>query len=180
MKTKLLFLVLALQCVWILGTTAVQEHALRAGRLVLLETQPVDPRDFLRGDYLILAYKISDIPWSLFSPPAAKELPPGAGVFVALVPGKNQFYEVARASAEPFTPEPGQVLLRGAIGARWNNPASARVDYGLERFYVREGTGHPNGKLTVQAAVPAGGRAIIKEVFVDGVPYARAMKSSQP
>ena len=41
------------------------------------------------------------------------------------------------------------------------------------------GTGNPRGKLTVQAAVPASGKAIIKQVFVDGKPYAEAMKQTE-
>jgi uncharacterized membrane-anchored protein len=50
------------------------------------------------------------------------------------------------------------------------------VEYGLERYYVREGTGNPRGKITVQAAVPDSGQAQIKQVFVDGKPYGEAMK----
>jgi uncharacterized membrane-anchored protein len=50
MKLKILVLVLALQTAWILGTTLVQERALASGKVVLLETRPVDPRDLLRGD----------------------------------------------------------------------------------------------------------------------------------
>ena len=50
------------------------------------------------------------------------------------------------------------------------------MEYGLERYYVREGTGNPVGKLTVQAAVPDSGLAKIKAVFVDGKPYAEVMK----
>ena len=54
MKTRLLILVLALQCAWLLGTALVQERALREGTVIRLETRPVDPRDLLRGDYVIL------------------------------------------------------------------------------------------------------------------------------
>ena len=32
---------------------------LREGSEVLLQTRPVDPRDFLRGDYVVLNYQIS-------------------------------------------------------------------------------------------------------------------------
>jgi uncharacterized membrane-anchored protein len=32
---------------------------LREGREVALQTRPVDPRDFLRGDYVVLSYDIS-------------------------------------------------------------------------------------------------------------------------
>lgn len=54
MKRNLFILILALQSAWLLGTVFVQERALRAGVVILLETRPVDPRDLLRGDYLIL------------------------------------------------------------------------------------------------------------------------------
>ncbi len=35
---------------------------LRSGTEVLLKTTPVDPRDFLRGDYVVLNYEISSVP----------------------------------------------------------------------------------------------------------------------
>ncbi len=46
------------------------------------------------------------------------------------------------------------------------------------RYYVAEGTGNPRGKLTVDVAVPASGQARIKQVYVDGKPYAEAMRSA--
>ena len=179
MKLKLLALVLALQCAWLLATTFTQERALRAGQLIMLETRPVDPRDLLRGDYVILSYKISDVPLSAFTP--ARNNPPTAGmtIYVALAPvGTNGFYEIMRASTEPLGPVAGQVLVQGKVRPWWGGNSSVRVEYGLERYYVSEGTGNPQGKLTVQAAVSKSGRATIKEVFVDGKPYAEAMKQA--
>lgn len=179
MKTKLLILVLALQTAWILGTAVTQERILRVGQVILLETQPVDPRDLLRGDYVRLNYKISDVPREkFFPPPGTNELAPGATVFVALTPaGTNGFYQVSRASRERFTPESNEIILRGAVADSWRNRAGfVHVAYGLEQYFVPEGTGNPHGKLTVQAAVAKSGRANIKEVLVDGKPYAEAMK----
>ena len=180
MKLKLLILVLALQSAWLLGTVAVQEHALANGKVILLETRRVDPRDLLRGDYLILNYKISDVPVNLFSPPVGKELPYGTKVFVALAPGANRFYEVTRASTNGFAPAAGEILLRGKSDQRWWSTNSIHVAYGIENYFVAEGTGNPVGKLTVQAIVSASGHPKIKEVFVDGKPYAEAMKNEAP
>jgi uncharacterized membrane-anchored protein len=178
MKLKLLILVLAAQTAWLLATVGVQEHALANGKTILLETRPVHPRDILSGDYLRLNYKISDVPVNLFSPPVGKDLPYGTKIFVALAPGTNQFYEVTRASTNGFTPSANEVLLLGQSANRWWNATnSVHVEYGLERYYVAEGTGNPTGKLTVQAVVPVSGRPKIKEVFVDGKPYAEAMKN---
>jgi uncharacterized membrane-anchored protein len=181
MKTRLFILVLALQCAWILGTAAMQERALRVGQLVLLETQPVDPRDLLRGDFVRLNYKISDVPLEkLFGPRPAGEVSPGTTVFVALVPaGTNEFYRLARASTERFTPDANEVVLRGRAAQSWRNSAgSVHLEYGLEQYFVAEGAGNPHGKLTVQAAVTGSGRASIKEVFVDGKPYVEAMRDT--
>jgi uncharacterized membrane-anchored protein len=179
MKLILLLLVLALQTAWILGTTFVQERALAGGKLVLLETRPVDPRDLLRGDYVTLNYKISDVELSLFSPALTNGLAPGETVYVALEP-HGQFHEVVLASTHRITPAEGQVVLKGHSRSWWNNAAQTtqHLDYGLERYYVREGTGNPRGKITVQAAVPDSGQARIKEVFVDGKPYSEAMKGA--
>jgi len=180
MKLKLLILVLALQSAWLLGTAAVQEHALATGTGILLETARVDPRDLLRGDYLILNYRISDVPTNLFSPPVTKDLPNGTRVFVALAPATNQFYVVVRASTNQFVPAADEVLLKGkSTWSRWNAATnSIHVEYGLERFYVAEGTGNPAGKLTAQVVVLASGRGRVKEVFVDGKPYAEVMKDA--
>jgi uncharacterized membrane-anchored protein len=179
MKLKLLILVLALQTAWLLGTAAVQEHALASGKVILLETARVDPRDLLRGDYLILNYTISDVPTNLFVPPVTKDLPAGTDVFVALAPGTNRFYEVTRAGTNKFAPAAGEVLLRGKSEWNWRNGSGfVHVGYGLENYFVAEGSGNPSGKLTVQAVVPATGRAKIKQVFVDGKPYAEEMKKS--
>jgi uncharacterized membrane-anchored protein len=175
MKFKLFVLVLVLQTAWILGTTFVQERGLASGTVVLLETRPVDPRDLLRGDYITLNYKISDVPLSAFSPPRTNGLPPGATVYIALEK-RGEFHEIAEASTEPIAD--GQVVLRGRTQAWWND-SSVHLEYGLERYYVREGTGNrPRGKITVQAAVPASGRAQIKAVLVDGKPYEEAMRES--
>ncbi len=177
MKLKLFILVLALQSAWLLGTVFVQERALREGTVILLETRPVDPRDLLRGDYVILNYKISTIPTNRFSPPADL-LTYGQTVWVALA-SRGEFHEITRASLGRFDPGDGEVLVRGKIHWRTGGRDVERevgVEYGLERYYVREGTGNPRGKLTVQAIVPASGRASIRQVFLDGVPYAEAMK----
>jgi uncharacterized membrane-anchored protein len=176
MKRNIFLVVLALQCAWVLYTVAVQERALSVGKVIMLETERVDPRDLLRGDYLILNYKISDVPTNLFSPPVSTDLPGGTRVYVALEP-RGDFYAVAQASTNQFEASGNQVLLKAMrTWGGWRGTNTVHLEYGLERYFVREGTGNPRGKLTVQAVVPASGRASIKQVFLDGTPYAEAMK----
>jgi uncharacterized membrane-anchored protein len=179
MKFKIFLGVLLLQTAWILGTSFVQERGLASGTVVLLETQPVDPRDLLRGDFVTLNYKISDVPFTAFSPPQTNALPPGPTVYVALEP-RGDFYEVASASTDSLLPTTGQVIIRGTSQAAWWSQSQVHLAYGLERFFVREGAGNVRGKMTVQAAIPASGRAQIKNVFVDGKPFAEAAKIAGP
>lgn len=182
MKKKLIILgaVLALQCSWILATAVVQERGLSQGSVVLLETRPVDPRDLLRGDYVVLEYAVNSIPRDKFSSPVATNLPTGQPVWVQLEQ-EGEFHQVAQASTEPIDSEENRPVLRGTASYSWRATGTntIRVEYGLERYYVAEGTGNPNGKLTVEVAVPKSGRGLIRQVFVDGKPYAEAMRDQR-
>jgi uncharacterized membrane-anchored protein len=182
MKTKslLLVLVLTLQVAWIAGTSLVQEKALAQGTVVRLATRPVDPRDLLRGDYVILSYPINDVPRSVFSPPVNRPLPAGTTVYVRLEP-RGEFYEVTGASTEKIPAGNGWVVIKGTSRYAGNISSSdyVRLEYGIERYYVREGTGNLRGKITVEAAIPASGKAVIKQVLVDGIPYAEAFKKQK-
>ncbi len=182
MKAKNLFLavVIGLQALWVLGTTFVQERALSEGVPILLETVPADPRDLLRGDYVILIYKISNLPLSLFHEPGTNGIAPGRTVYVTLEP-VGEFYRATEASTEKAVPGQRGIVLKGRVEQSWGSGAgtTVHVTYGLERFYVREGTGNPQGKLTVQVAVPRSGNGRIKQVLIDGRPYAEAMKAAK-
>ena len=60
---------------WIIAGRAA---ILRDGREVLLKVEPVDPRDLLRGDYVLLGYEISRIPVKLIANiPAGATTTPG-------------------------------------------------------------------------------------------------------
>ncbi len=179
MKIKLLGLVLGLQIAWILGTVATQENSLNSAPPVLLETRPVDPRDMLRGDYVILSYDISQFPLTMIQPPVTTVAPGGSPIYVVLE-RRGEFHKAVSASMTFPPAQPGQTVIRGVVQHSWQpsnstNP-TVRVEYGLERYYVPEGTGNLQGKLTVEAAVPKSGKAIIKQVFVDGKPYREAMQ----
>jgi uncharacterized membrane-anchored protein len=172
MNAKPFLAVLAAQTALLLGLILQQELRLAAPVTVLLETAPVDPRDLLRGDYVILNYKISTLRndlWDTRPSGSLNQLP----VFISLEQ-RGEFHEAVQLSATRPTPQPGRIVLTGRIRDIGN--ASARIEYGLERYYVKEGTGNPRGKLTVEVAVSLDGESVIKQVFLDGKPYAEAMR----
>jgi uncharacterized membrane-anchored protein len=154
---------------------------LREGTEVTLQTRPVDPRDFLRGDYVVLNYDISQLPAGpLQNEPAGARNPI---VFVKLAPNRDGLYEAISVHADAVAVKSPEVLIRGRVasGATCGPRARAfcdklQVRYNLESYFVPEGEGHKlqqarnQRKLMVVAAVTPSGRAAIKRLLVDGEP----------
>lgn len=84
---------------------------LRNGKEVLLKTVPVDPRDLLRGDYVILSYDISWLPPALFKD-GLPTAPAEATVFVRLAKQPDGFWGAAQASFKPLAPTDDSVVLQ--------------------------------------------------------------------
>ena len=154
---------------------------LREGAEVTLRTNPVDPRDLLRGDYVALSYEISQLPaGSLENQPAGARKPI---VFVKLAPNRDGIYEAISVHADAVEVKSPEVLIRGRVvyGATCGPKGRAfcnrlEVRYGLESYFVPEGEGRKleqfrnQRKLMVVAAVLPSGRAAIKRLLVDGEP----------
>ena len=154
---------------------------LRAGRDVTLLTRPLDPRDFLRGDYVVLGYDISSVPAG-----ALKDTPSagwGTPVFVKLAPSRDGLYEAVSVHPAPVDVTSPEVLIRGRVVSGANCGKELRtfcgtlqVRYGIESYFVPQGEGRKleiarnQRKLTVVAAVAPTGRAAIKRLLIDGEP----------
>jgi uncharacterized membrane-anchored protein len=93
---------------------------------VLLHVEPVDPRDMFRGDYVTLGYSFNRIPSGIFQS--------GQPVYVTLVPDADgRHYRTGQFLVEP--PASG-VFIRGTA------QSANRASFGVESYYVQEGTGH--------------------------------------
>jgi uncharacterized membrane-anchored protein len=154
---------------------------LRDGTEVTLRSRPVDPRDLLRGDYVVLGYDISQLPaGALLNQPASSRNP---SVFVKLTPNRDGVHEAVSVHAEPVTVASPEVLIRGSLvyGATCGSSGYAfceklSIRYNLESYFVPQGEGRKledvrnQGKLSVVAAVLPSGRAAIKRLLIDGKP----------
>lgn len=132
-----------LQVGFLASMIAGRASVLRSGTDVVLEVRPVDPRDLLRGDYVVLSYDISRIPVSLLD-----DVPVEGGertVFVRLKAGDDGLWKpvAARLDAAPADARTeDEVDIRGVTHASWaSQTQSIDVQYGIERFYVPEGEG---------------------------------------
>ena len=149
---------------------------LREGTEVTLQMRPVDPRDFLRGDYVVLSYDISTVPPGELRGTFRQNREPY--VFVKLAPKDDGFYGVVSTHLNPVPVADREVLIRGrVINWRWCDSCdSLNVRYGLEKYFVPEGEGRAleqarnQRKLSVVAAVTPSGRSAIKRLLLDGKP----------
>lgn len=152
---------------------------LRSGTEVLLKTAPVDPRDLLRGDYVILTYDVSTVPTAVITGarPSPVDYVP---LNVRLKPGAEGFWAVSEASVAPLVGQDGSVVLKSQpvqiSEYQWEEGGSVSLTYGIERFYVPEGEGRPiedgrnEGRVSVAARVSDTGQAQIRALMLDGEP----------
>lgn len=158
---------------WIIAGRAA---ILRNGQEVLLKIAPVDPRDFLRGDYVWLTYEIRNIPMKLVeNAPSGEFVTEDGPVFVRLGKDPDGFWRARSASlGGPSTKvaAPGEVDIRGTVPGGWTlgPDASLSVQYGIDRYYVPEGDGRD-----IEADMRERSFGILAAVASDGTPQIKAL-----
>ena len=178
-KVVLFGAAILVQCVLLVLMVADRMQILREGREVTLQTQPVDPRDLLRGDYVVLRYDISQLPAGALAGQSSAERNPI--VFVKLAPNVAGVYEAVSVHAAPVAVTAPEILIRGRVTYSCGSTNRTFCDkltirYGLESYFVPEGEGRKleqarnQQKLRVVAAVLPSGRAAIKRLLLDGEP----------
>lgn len=147
------------------------------GAEILLKTAPVDPRDFLRGDYVVLNYDISSVPVSTVT----GGIPAEAGeqtLWVRLKRQQDGFWGIVESSFKELPAASDTVVLRSLPFYSYglSSGETIRVEYGIERYYVPEGEGRPleearnEGVVSIAASISSSGAAQIRSLVVDGKP----------
>ncbi|MET2826439.1 GDYXXLXY domain-containing protein [Mesorhizobium shangrilense] len=160
---------------WIIGGRAA---ILRNGKEVLLKVEPIDPRDLLRGDYILLGYDISRIPVKLIANiPAGKLTADETSLVVRLKKGADGYWQATTAwfGQAPSPAGPDEADIVGKVASGWGLDPNATIapDYGIERFYLPEGEGMPIQNdmrvrpFGIRVALAANGTAQIK-ALMDG------------
>lgn len=162
MRLKLAMGWIAVQVLFFGAWAASEQRKLSTGYPVHVRTAPVDPRDLLRGQYLRLAYEFTLVPTMQDTGGKPK---PGDEVWFVLRSEGEYHVPHAAFSQRPTMLGAGQVAIVGRA-EQW------RVMYGIEEYYVQEGTGTPvQSDTTVRLRVGKDGKARIETVMVRGKPW---------
>ncbi|MGM0854038.1 MAG: GDYXXLXY domain-containing protein [Bacillota bacterium] len=145
-----ILLIICLQAGWIGYQVYSNETLLQDGETIILELQPVDPRSLLQGDYVELNYTISQLEDTTIDDNGPITL-----VLRKNTQGIHEYTGVYNLDGKwntPYNKKPGDVHLNGKVTSSWDN--SVQVTYGIEHFFIPEGTG-----LDVEGKVKA---AVVK------------------
>lgn len=165
-----------LQVLVLLGMMVPRSKALLTGETILLRVEPVDPRDLLRGDYVILSYEISRVPpggvVGLSGPggvrPDIGDFDRGRGqtVYVTLIPEPDgRHYRGGPVGIDP--PAPGVKYIRGTLLNR------SQIRFGIESYFVQEGKGKEyeeairSRRLSAEVALTPDGSAALRGLQFD-------------
>ncbi|MCE9651307.1 MAG: GDYXXLXY domain-containing protein [Parvibaculum sp.] len=156
----------------ILGWMVMDRIALlRSPDVVTLKSEPVDPRDLFRGDYVTLAYGISRLP--LDGMPGETGFDIGDTIYIELAEAPDTWRAVAVYRNYP-TPGLGHKVIRGRIVDMSRNPLVASIAFGIESYFVPEGEGRTleqerNARnLSVDVALASDGEAAITGIRIEG------------
>jgi uncharacterized membrane-anchored protein len=150
---------------------------LKSGREIVLPIVPVDPRDLFRGEYVRLAYDVSNVPTRLLE----GAVPGQNGAFYVVLEKKPEgaWAPVKLVSAMPREESPDRIVLKARTLHGWRidpgRNTNVAVRYGIESYFVPEGQGRKledlarQKKLAALVAVDSRGNAAIKGLIVDGV-----------
>lgn len=172
-RVALIALVALAQVGVLVWMVAGRERLLSTGREITLDVKPVDPRSLFRGDYVILGYDISQLPAAMFGGPVRE----GDAVFVTLAREGEGWKAKAASKVRPGAVRPEDVVLAARVRFVPRGGATTDVvtlSYGIESFFVPEGTGRAieteirPGKVKAHVVIGDDGTAALKGLTVDG------------
>lgn len=131
---------------------------LLTGTTVVLATQPIDPFDPLRGQYMTIRYEISTI----LSIPGASV---GDTVYVSLHEDDSKIWRYQSASLS--RPQDG-IYIKGTIDDV--DDKTMNLNYGIEQYFFERGASIPTQNITVEAKLSSNGGARITHLLENGKP----------
>ena len=133
MKAKWIRWTVAAQVLFFVGWAGMEEYRRVDAVEFLLETRPIDPRDFLSGLYMTLGYRFMDPPGSVAGREALVRLE-----FFRDVTVDGETWPVWRAILKSPPSSVDDARLTPTSGWARANVEEGRLDYGIDRYYFSE------------------------------------------
>lgn len=130
---------------------------LLTGAEATLATQPIDPFDPLRGQYIIIRYEIGTID--------ASNVSSGDSLYISLKDDAEGIARMTKVSTEKPT---SGLFIKGAVDRVQGNQAN--IKYGIEQYFFEKGAQFDTSNLQVKVKIDSSGQARIKELVRDGKP----------
>lgn len=134
-QKKRFLLAAAIPFLILLAMTIKPEATVLFGQEILLETRAVDPTDLFRGDYVSVNFAISEIPKTMLPEPL--QTIKNKNLYISLRQ-EGKIYVVDKVSE--VKPKQG-VYLKGKIQDPYTPLNTYHMDYSLDKYFVRQGTG---------------------------------------
>ncbi|MBU3907200.1 MAG: GDYXXLXY domain-containing protein [Nanoarchaeota archaeon] len=134
-------------------------YPLLSTKTVVLATQPVDPFDLVRGQYIVIRYEIGTIPF-------INGAEVGGKVYVILKEDVNGTSIYKTESLDK--PSNDNLFIKGQIKSIYGG--SMRVEYGIEQYFFERGARFDTRQMTVKVKLSDMGGARIVELLQDGEP----------
>ena len=160
MKKEYLGLIIVLGIVLVaLGSfVSYNQWPLLTGQKTILATQPVDPFDPLRGQYMIINYEISRIN-------KTSNMETGDTIYIMLEEDTEGISRLKDTlSQKPTTGD----FIKGTVTNIYGD--TARVEYGIEQYFFERHADLPTRNITVEVKIADSGRSKIVQLLHNGEP----------
>ncbi len=154
---RLLLLIVVILII-LIGFVLYNSWPLLTGTKIVLDTMPVDPFDPFLGQYIVINYEISSLNNTI-------GLEKRDNVYVFLSEDNEGIWRPVGTYLNK--PDSG-IFIKGKVTNAYRN--TARVEYGIERYYFERNANIPTRNLTVEVIVGGDGRAKISQLLSNGKP----------
>ncbi len=131
---------------------------LMTGSAMVLATQPVDPFDPLRGQYMTIRYEINVVPKPI-------NASTGDTIYVSL---KEDAEGIARHAGTSLRQPSKGMFIKGEIKQIYGD--ETRIEYGIEQYFFERNAQFETQNIQVEVKVSSGGQARITRLLKDGKP----------
>ncbi len=154
-----------------------QYDILKTGELYLFKTEPIDPTDLFRGKYIRLNYTENSFPVE-----NEEEWQDVKNAYAVISADTDGFTKIVSVEKEP--PAGSRVYIEVEVFIPWcdkKDDCVLEIRYPFERFYMEESKAEPaeqlfsDDKNCYAAVYVKNGKAVLHNVYIDGVPIAEAV-----